>query len=236
MQRLFTWCLLLGIVTGCGEQGANPPNLPEIQFEIVPQSGVPIRFEVIEIRAGGWSFRSLSGTDIVAVAPFQIFVENAGAPFSLTLRLLDPSPALVRYRLTGTAGPGATLVTEVGAPVTVGPTGLVATAPQREARVDICAPPPGAEDCSPFHGTSTFGVAFSGTIGDTEITRAVGRASSDEPSSTTPAVIFFPEPQDTLAAVIRAVDGRRLRLALWLNGVLVGATVRSGTVVIREDL
>lgn len=190
----------------------------------------------MEVRAGGGSFRSLAGTEIVAVAPFQIFVENAAAPMSLTLRLLDPAPALVRYRVTGTAGPAAALVTEVGVPVTVGASGIAARPLRREARVDICAPPAGASDCSPFDGTSTFGVAFSGTVGDTEITRALGRASSDEPSATTPAVIFFPEPQDTLAAVIRAVDARRLRLALWLDGHLAAATVGSGTVVIRKDL
>lgn len=227
--------LALGVV-GCGESGSNPPNLPEIQFEVLPQLGGPIRFEILDVRAGGKLFRSLAGREIVATAPFQIFVENAAAPFSMTLRLLDSAPALVRYRLTGTAGPAATVVTESGVPVTVGIPDLAAVPANPEARVDVCAPAPDLSTCSPFDGSGTFGVAFSGTIGDTEITRVLGRASSDERSATTPAVIFFPDPQDTIAAVIRAVDARRLLVQLFLDGRLAETSVSSGTVVVRKDL
>lgn len=229
--------LCVGFWSGCGESGSNPPNLPEIQFEIVPQFGGPIRFEVVQVHAAAKVFRSLAGQEIVATAPFQIFVENGASPFGLTLRLLDPAPALVRYRLTGAVGPAAVLVDQVGALVTVGaPAPAVETTLRPEARVDVCAPPPDRSDCSPFDGQSTFGVAFSGTIGDTEITRALGRASSDETSSTTPAVIFFPDPQDTIAAVIRAIDARRLKLQLWLDGRLAESALGTGTVVIRKDL
>ncbi|MCX8072860.1 MAG: hypothetical protein N3C12_10465 [Candidatus Binatia bacterium] len=224
-------------VLGCGESGSNPPNLPEIAFEVLPQVAGPIRFEVIEVHAGDRVFRSLAGQEIVASAPFQIFVENGATPFGLTLRLLDSAPALVRYRLTGTAGPAAIIVDQPGVAVAVGaPLPSTAVAPRPEARIDICAPAQGQTDCSPFDGQSTFGVAFSGTVGDTQITRALGRASSDETSSTTPAVIFLPDPQDTIAAVIRAVDARRLRVQLVLDGVLSAASLGSGTVVVRKDL
>ncbi len=233
--------LVLGVVVfsfwACGESGSNPPNLPEIQFEILPQVGGPIRFEVVEVHAGGWVFRSLAGREIVATAPFQIYVENAASPFGLTLRLLDSTPALVRYRLTGAVGPAAVVVEEAGVPVTVGAPATAAALPARpEARVDVCAPRESERGCSPFDGQSTFGVVFSGTIGDTQITRALGRASSDETSTTTPAVIFFPDPQDTLAVIVRAVDSRRLQLQLWLDGRLVGSSLGSGTVVVRKDL
>lgn len=222
---------------GCGESGQNPPNLPEIQFEIVPQLGGPIRFAVDEVHAGDRIFRSLAGQEIVATAPFQIYVENGSSPFGLTLRLLDPAPALVRYRLTGTLGPAAVSVEQVGVPITIGSPALPSAGPARpEARLDVCAPVVGQTNCSPFDGQSTFGVAFSGTIGDTQITRALGRASSDETSTTTPAVIFFPDPQDTIAAIIRAVDARPLQLELWLDGRRAGRAIGSGTVVVRTDL
>lgn len=240
--RLRVACALALVLTGgwlvgCGESGSNPPNLPEIQFEILPQFGGTIRFEIVEVHAGDRLFRSLAGQEIVARAPFQIYVENGRSPFGLTLRLLDNAPALVRYRLTGAVGPGAVLVEEVGVPVTVGAPALTSAVVARpEARLDVCAPVQGVGDCSPFDGQSTFGVAFSGTIGDTEITRALGRASSDETSTTTPAVIFFPDPQDTVAAIIRAVDARRLRVRLWVDGRLVASSVGSGTVVARVDL
>lgn len=235
------WCLALvtgALVagSGCGQSGTNPPELPEIRFEILPLLGGPIRFEILEVRAGGLSFQSLAGQPIVATATVNLFVENAAAPFSLRIRLLDPNPALVRFRLTGRAGPGSVVVDAVGQEVDVGGAVEQAVAARPEARVDVCAPPVGSRDCSVFDGSSTFGVALSGSIGDTEVTRLVGRPSTDEPEATTPAIFFFANPRDTVAAIIRAADSRFLRAQLWLDGRVVAQDAGTGNAVLRVDL
>lgn len=231
---LAAWALVAG--AGCGESGSNPPALPEIRFEILPLLGGEIRFEIVEVRAGGLSFRSLAGQPIVATAAVNVFVENAAAPFALRVRLLDPNPALVRFRLTGSAGPGSTVLDVVGQEVTVG--GVVdEVVPARpEARVDVCAPPAGSTSCSVFDGSGTFGVALSGSIGDTEVTRLLGRPSTDEPEASTPAIFFFANPRDTVAAIVRAADSRFLRARLWLDGRLVAEDSGTGNAVLKVEL
>jgi hypothetical protein len=119
-HRFSSWfvrctCVLLASawLAGCGESGSNPPELPEIRFEIMPLLGGTVRFEIVEVRAGGVVFRSLAGQAIQAVAAVNVFVENAAAPFSIMVRLLESNPVLVRYRLTGSSGPGSAVVDAV---------------------------------------------------------------------------------------------------------------------------
>ncbi len=231
------WLLASASVwSGCGESGSNPPELPEIRFEVLPLLGGTIRFEIVDVRAGGRVFRSLAGQPITAAAAVNVLVENAAAPFSMTVRLLDSNPALVRYRLTGVSGPGSTVIDRVGEEFVVGSPGLAGVPAEPEARVDVCAPTVGATDCSVFDGNGTFGVALSGSIGDTEVTRLLGRPSTDEPELGTPAILFFAQPRDTVAAIVRAADSRFLRARLYLDGRLVAQDSSPGNAVVRVDL
>lgn len=242
-HRFSSWfvrctCVLLATawLAGCGESGSNPPELPEIRFEIMPLLGGTVRFEIVEVRAGGVVFRSLAGQAIQAVAAVNVFVENAAAPFSIMVRLLESNPVLVRYRLTGSSGPGSAVVDAVGVPVVVGAPDLPGVPARPEARVDVCAPASGSTECTVFDGNGTFGVALSGSLGDTEVTRLLGRPSTEEPEAATPAIFFFAQPRDTVAAIVRAADSRFLRARLWLDGRLVAEDSGTGNAVVRADL
>jgi hypothetical protein len=226
-------------LTSCGESGEEPPMLAEARFEIRParDSAGVAQFEVVDVQTNGQRFTSLAGIPISAHGPFTIYIENAAEPFGLTVRLLGTVPIEVQYSLGGqvTAVISDPIDTP-GVDVAVGTTSATAALSRPESRVDVCAPMPDQSACSAFDDMSVFGAPISGSIGDTESTRLIGRLTGDDPEVVTPAVYFFANPKNNIAAVVRADDHRFLRVRLWVDGALEDEEADTNDVVVKVDL
>jgi hypothetical protein len=225
------------VIAACGESGSNPPALPQARFEVLPQAGGSARFEIVDVQAGGLRFTSLAGIPITTLGRFNVFVDNSFGPFGMTIRILDDDPVEVRYGLAGVINDTLVRVVDLpGVDVFVGSAAESLVNARPEVRVDACAPFPGQTACSPFDGLSLFGAALSGSIGDPEATRLLGRAAPDEPEVSSPSIFFYAKAKRDIAAIIRANDSRFLRVRLWVDGLLRDEVANTGNVVVKSDL
>lgn len=224
-------------IAACGKSGSQPPVLPEARFEILPHLGGSARFEIVDVQAAGQRFTSLAGIPITTLGRINVFVDNSFGPFGMTLRLLDDDPVEVRFGLAGVVND--TLVRVVDTPgeeVFVGTPVETLTQARPEVRVDACAPFPEDTACSAFDGLSLFGAPLSGSIGDPEATRLLGRPSADEPEVGSPSIFFYQNATSDIAAIIRANDNRFLRVRLWIDGALKDESGNTGNVIVKSDL
>jgi hypothetical protein len=235
--RVLSLLALCVVVSACGQSGDSPPQLPEMRFEIAPQLGGTAQFEVVDVQAGGQRFTSLAGRTITTAGRFNIFVENAMMPFAITVRLVGSEPIEVRFGQAGVSNDTTLRVVDTpGQSVLVGMPSSTLMQASPEVRVDVCAPQPQGGGCSPFDTSGVAGVAISGSIGDTEATRLIGRFSNDEPEVDAPSVYFYANARDSVAAIVRANDHRFLQLWLYINGALEDDDASTGDVVVRSDL
>ncbi len=239
--------LVLGTVCfvgGCGTSGSNPVVVRELRFSIVSADGAApdVGFEVAEVAAGGRSDTSLAGLEMHTSGVFSIFVEGADTPYRLTVIQRGPHPVHVRAGLTG--GPLPTpnvgeindaVTTGDGTSATIGAAGITVEPARGAVRVDVCSPLSGA--CSIPDNLGVPGVDFSGTIGDTETTRLIGRLTSTDPPVTAPAIFLLFAARDTLSAVLRSNSSQPLRGSIVIDGRIVTTDeATTHDVVLKADL
>jgi hypothetical protein len=102
-----------------------------------------------------------------------------------------------------------------------------------EVRFDVCAPLPGDLNCATMQdppGIGTFGVVFSGSIGDEIFSHMTG--------GTTPTIYFYQAPQENINAVFtrQPFTGDILQGQLYINGALQQTVGSDHNVVIKQDL
>jgi hypothetical protein len=97
-------------------------------------------------------------------------------------------------------------------------------------RLDVCAPSTGATACSTASDPGTFGVEFTGTLGDL--------FTSHPLSGSAPSIYFLEGARDSVNAVFTrlSITGDLLLVHLYIDGQLRQTQAGTGDVVIREDL
>lgn len=229
--------LLVLALAGCGQTGSDPPEFPEVLFQVRPAGQAT--FRVDSLIGGGASYTSVIGQEFTATSAFNFVLENAGPPFQGSFTLVSGNQITVtiivisgsgQTQVSATASlPGMTATVLSGGPapsVTPGPS-------TPEVRFDVCAPVPGALNCATMQdppGVGTFGIVFTGSIGDPII--------SHQTSGTTPTIYFFQAPQQNVNAVFtrQPLTGEILQGQLFINGQLQQTVGSTGNVVIKQDL
>jgi len=227
---------------GCGQTGSDPPYLPEVLFQVRPAGQVT--FRVDSLVGGGVSYTSVIGQEFTATSGFNFALENACPPFrgSFTLLSGDQITATVivisgsgQTQMSDTATqPGTTAIVSANPPQSgcSAPSGIPGPSTP-EVRFDFCAPLPGELNCATMQdppGIGTFGVAFSGSIGD--------EIFSHTSSGTTPTIYFYQAPQENINAVFarQPFTGEILQGQLYINGELQQTVGSDHNVVIKQDL
>ncbi|HVO24850.1 MAG TPA: lipoprotein [Candidatus Margulisiibacteriota bacterium] len=227
---------------GCGQTGSDPPYLPEVLFQVRPAGQAT--FRVDSLVGGGASYTSVIGQEFTATSGFNFALENACPPFLGRFTLL--SGAQITVTVSVISGGGQTemsdTATQPGTTATVSanpsqsgcpaPSGTPAPSTP-EVRFDVCAALPGELNCATMQdppGIGTFGVVFTGSIGD--------EIFSHQTSGTTPTIYFFQAPQENVNAVFRpqTVTGGVLQGQLFINGQLQQTVGNSQEVLIKQDL
>lgn len=222
---------------GCGQTGSDPPEFPEVLFQVRPAGQVT--FRVDSLIGGGVSYASVIGQEFTATSAFNFALENAGPPFVGSFTLV--SGAQITVTVTVISGSGQTVVsattTQPGTAATVlsgGPAPSVTPGPSTpEVRFDVCTPLAGASNCATMQdppGVGTFGFVFNGSIGDEVL--------SHQTSGTTPTIYFFQAPQQNVNAVFRpqTFTGAILQAQLFINGQLQQTVRSSQEALIKQDL
>jgi hypothetical protein len=230
--------LVLAFVTagfwGCGQSGSDPPQYPEVRFEVRPTGQAT--FRVDSLIGGGVSHSSVIGQEFAATAAFDFILENAAPPYQGSFTLTSGDQITVTLTVISTTGqtqvsdatvPGKTTVNVL----TGGPLPSATPGPSSpEVRFDVCAPLPGGSACSTTTDPGTFGVLFTGSLGDDFMSHVLNGA--------TPAIYFLEAPRNTANGVFmrQPFTGDFLVGALFINGVLQQTQANSQSIVISQDL
>lgn len=231
--------LLFALVSACGESGSNPPTYPEIRFQVEPLEGTAT-FEVQSLAGGQIEYTSLAGTVFTATSIFNFVLEGAGPPYSGRFTQIGEGAIRVRLVVTGSGpdlfrvseGPGTSVTVET---VSDNPPAL--RPPNPEVRFDVCAPVPGVFSCHvDDEQPGTFGIQFSGTMGDIDTTHQLGQRSAADPVPTTPSIYFLQKPQEAVSGVFRSSNSNELVARLFINGTQESVAAGTADVVVRKDL
>lgn len=236
-------------VWGCGQTGSDPPLFPEVHFTVFPSGQAT--FRVSALSSGGASYTSVIGQQFTATGAFAFVVENAGPGFRGEFEV-DPSTGdQITVTLAVICGGGQTQVSDAtgpGKPTAIVSIPFVPNAPcnpepppdsipevppppsSPEVRFDICAPLPNLTTCSTTTPDQSFGVLFTGSLGDP--------FTSHLTSGATPAIYFYQSPQQNINAVFtRApLTGMLLTAQLLINGEVNQTRASTGNVIISQDL
>jgi hypothetical protein len=227
---------------GCGQTGSDPPYLPEVQFQVRPAGQAT--FRVDSLIGGGVSYTSVIGQEFTATSGFNFALENACPPFFGRFTLLSGDQITVTVIVISGSGqaqmsdtatqPGTTATVSANPPQSGCPAPSGTPGPSTpEVRFDVCAPLPGELNCATMQdppGIGTFGVVFTGSIGD--------EIFSHQTSGATPTIYFFAAPQQNVNAVFtrQPFTGAILQGQLLINGQVQQTVGSAKNVVIKQDL
>jgi len=235
-------------ICGCGQTGSDPLLFPEVHFRVFPAGQAT--FHVDALSSGGASYTSVIGQQFTATAAFDFVLENAGPGFRGVFEV-DPSTgdqitvtlAVIclggQTQVSDSTGPGKPTAT-VSIPFVRGAacnpgapppdTGVSPPPSNPEVRIDICAPLPNLTTCSTTSKDQSFGVLFTGSLGDP--------FTSHLTSGSTPAIYFYQSPQQNINAVFtRApLTGMLLTAQLLIDGEINQTRASTGNVIISQDL
>ncbi|MCK6554880.1 hypothetical protein L6Q96_09920 [Candidatus Binatia bacterium] len=242
MKRAALACVLVLLLAGasaCGEGGSNPATYPEVRYQVEPLEGTAT-FEVESLAGGQIEYTSLAGTVFTATSVFNFVLEGAGPPYSGRFKQVGEGAIRVRLVVTGggadlfriSDGPGSTITLQTAAnnPPALRP-------PDPEVRFDVCAPVPGVFSCYvDDEQPGTFGIQFSGTMGDIDTTHQLGQRSAADPVPTTPSIYFLQKPQEAVSAVFRSTNSNELVARLYIDGKQESVAAGTEDVVVRKDL
>jgi hypothetical protein len=219
----------------CGESGSSPVEFPEVRIEVRPAG--PATFRVASLIGGGNNH--VLPQEFTATSVFTFVLENAGPPYeakftrvsggdiTVVLTLISASGQTQVTDATGAGKDTARVVVEVAGGTSPIPTPV----PGRlEVRFDVCAPAAGGTCLGPSADAGTFGVLFSGTVGD--------QFDSHVLNGTTPTIHFLEGARDNVNAVFTrlSLTGDPLVVHLLIDGQLHQTGASAADVVIREDL
>jgi len=219
----------------CGDSGSSPVEFPEVRIEVRPAG--PATFRVESLIGGGNNHLSVRGQEFAATSVFAFVLENAGPPYEARFtRLSGGDITVVLTLISATGQTQVTDATGAGkdtATVVAGGTSPIPTpVPGRiEVRFDVCAPAAGGTCLgSPGADAGTFGVLFSGTVGD--------QFDSHVLNGATPTIHFLEGARDNVNAVFTRLSftGDPLVVHLLIDGQLHQTGASAADVVIREDL
>jgi hypothetical protein len=221
-------------ISGCGTSGSDPVQYPEVHFGVHPAG--QSTFTVDRLIGGGVSHFSGTKPEFTATGAFDIVLENAAPPYQGAFTLVSGDQLTVT--LTVISPTGQTIVSDATSPnkltaiVSTGGVVPVATpAPANpEVRFDVCAPLANETACSVAGSVGTFGVLFTGTLGDPSTSHLLNGA--------TPTIYFLENPQDTVNAVFTRQPqvGVLLVAQLFFNDVLQQTQANASNVIIKQDL
>lgn len=257
MYRFARSLVALSLVTffssGCGTSGSNPPDQPELYYQIIPATGGQATFTVQSLFDNNVSFVSLNNPPnpmtYTIIAPFTIALENATVPYAGTFTAIESdvtvilseqpvagNPPISVQGTTSAGNPTVSLIVPVPTPGMTSPPTPGAAFP--EIRVDVCAPSPGTSSCLGNSGSvGTAGIPFNGSIGDSFTSRLLGNPNNPSAPPVTPTVYFFEGPQDTINVALQTVVSTPpLLVQLFINGQLSQSTSGTGNLTLRQDL
>jgi hypothetical protein len=243
---------------GCGTSGSNPVEFPEVHFAVQPQGGQTV-FTVDSLIASGVThilgpFVATSTFEIVlenAAPPYHAVFSRpqcdpsqppCAADITVTISVIAQTGQTQVSDMTFTGKDSAVLdcMPTVGVAPGVqcmgggtggpppGSTPSPATSTP-EARFDVCAPSPNATTCFTAGDSGTFGIAFSGTLGDLFTTHLL--------SGTTPSIYFLEGVSHSVNGVFRSgIINQSLLVQMYINDALQQAGSGTGDIVIRQDL
>jgi hypothetical protein len=222
------------VTSGCGTSGSDPVQYPEVRFEVRPAG--QSTFTVDSLIGGGVSHSSVTNQQFTATGAFDIALENAMPPYEGTFTLVAGDQITVSISVISPTG--QTLVSKTTSPghpvVTVSSGGTVPVPPpgpaNPEVRFDVCAPLANETACSVAASVGTFGVLFTGTLGDPFTSHLINGA--------TPTIYFLEAPSDNVAGVFTREPqvGVLLVAQLLFNGVLQQTQANASNVIIKQDL
>ena len=235
-------------ICGCGQTGSDPLLFPEVHFTVFPAGQAT--FRVSALSSGGASYTSVIGQQFTTAAAFEFVLENAGPGFRGVFEVDPTTSDQITVILSVICGGGQTQVSDAtgpGKPTAIVSIPFVAAAPcnpgapppdtgvppppsSPEVRFDICAPLPNLTSCSTTTIDQSFGVLFTGSLGDP--------FTSHLTSGSTPAIYFYQSPQQNINAVFtRApLTGMLLAAQLLINGEINQTRASTGNVIISQDL
>jgi hypothetical protein len=245
-------------VWGCGQTGSDPPLLAEVRFAVLPAGQASFRVDALSGGGASYAsvigkpFTATAAFDFVienAMPPYEgMFTlipvcSNNQAPCSTDsdcpaagscdLGGQQITVTLTAFFLTGQIVTGQTQVSDATRPgkttaiVSIGrPQPVVPSDP--EVRFDLCVPLPGKTSCSTTTGDGTFGVLFTGSLGDPFVSHLT--------SGATPTIYFYQAPRDNINAVFMPVTDVLLTAQLLINGEVKQTQASTNDVIISEDL
>lgn len=214
------------LIVGCGTSGSDPTTFPEVRFRVRPSGTARFTAELI---THGVKHSFPSGTVFTANSDFDFYLEGAAPPYGGTFTLAPDSPGNLEVVLTVTGFSDQTVTADVAHPAVVG-TVTAASPPSLEVRFHLCLPLADFSSCFGPSDPGLFGVAFSGSVGDTLNTHLVfGR---------TPSIYYLEGARDTANGVFALLPstGQSLVAQLFINGQLRQTASGPHDVLLKENL
>lgn len=252
---------LAALAAACGTSGTNPPERPEVYFQVIGVASGTTPFTVDQLSAGAVDHQNV--TTLTFMAGTTVILENGDPPYTGVFDFskdVMPLPSTLTVVGTVMHSPGTGDIVVQKAPVdgkvtitipegTPVPTPGVTPSPpvtpmavKPEVRIEVCAPLADGTPCSitgevPVPGAS---VEYTGELGDATVTHVLGFPASStgmQQIPTTPAVYLLDGAIDVVEGVFNAVNPNQvLTVRLFFNGQLVQAVQGvNETLVLRQD-